>query len=90
MATVPPAAALLHAQQQREAMEAGMRAIAMQLSSPGLGGIAGPLVDGLGRPRTDIDVQQTAMLRHRLACLNMAHLAAVGMLPAAPPSTGRL
>ena len=88
MASLPAAA--LHAQRQREAMEAEMRAIVVALSAPGMGGVAGPLVAGLGRPRTDIDVQQTAMLRHRLACISMGHLAVAGLLPAAPPSTGRL
>lgn len=55
--------------QQRQRLEAEMEALASFLTSDGMPGLRGSLVDSEGFPRADIDVYALREARHRLACL---------------------
>lgn len=54
---------------QRERLEQQMEALASFLTSEGMPGIRGSLVDEEGFPRADIDVHAICEARHKLACL---------------------
>ncbi|CDJ27829.1 26S Proteasome non-ATPase regulatory subunit 9, putative [Eimeria mitis] len=54
---------------QRQQVEERMEALASFLTSDGMPGLDGPLVDEEGFPRADIDVHAVRDARHRLACL---------------------
>ena len=60
---------------EKEALESKISDISEALSAENLGGVTGPLVDGEGFPRADVDVHATRTLRHQLACLNTDHKA---------------
>ena len=87
-------AELKTAQKEREALEAEAEAIEAELTSPSAEtgaagpGLSGPLVDGEGYPRADIDVYRARQLRHRHACLRTDHKALMkrieALLPLAP------
>ncbi|XP_026192028.1 26S proteasome non-ATPase regulatory subunit 9 [Cyclospora cayetanensis] len=55
--------------QQRQMLEERMEAIASFLTSEGMPGLKGPLVDEEGFPRADIDVHAVRSARNQLACL---------------------
>lgn len=54
---------------QRQQLEQRMEALASFLTSEGMPGLHGPLVDEEGFPRADIDVHSVREARHKLACL---------------------
>ncbi|CDI75520.1 26S Proteasome non-ATPase regulatory subunit 9, putative [Eimeria praecox] len=54
---------------QRQQLEERMEALAGFLTSEGMPGLDGPLVDEEGFPRADIDVHAVRDARHQLACL---------------------
>eukprot|EP00631_Chrysoreinhardia_giraudii_P002979 CAMPEP_0197413472 /NCGR_PEP_ID=MMETSP1170-20131217/334_1 /TAXON_ID=54406 /ORGANISM="Sarcinochrysis sp, Strain CCMP770" /LENGTH=203 /DNA_ID=CAMNT_0042940053 /DNA_START=14 /DNA_END=625 /DNA_ORIENTATION=+ len=66
----------------RDALEAEASAITSELESPGPSGgpamgVKTPLVDSEGFPRADVDVHRARHLRHRLACIQTDHKAAM-------------
>ena len=84
-------AELKTAQKEREALEAEAEAIEAELTSPSAEtgaagpGLSGPLVDGEGYPRADIDVYRARQLRHRHACLRTDHKALMKRIEALLP-----
>ena len=58
---------------RKDALEAEAALITEQLTASNMGGASGPLVDGEGFPRADVDVHATRTLRNRLAILNTDH-----------------
>lgn len=56
--------------QERHRLEEEMESIASFLTSEGMPGLRGSLVDEEGFPRADIDVHAVREARHRLACLH--------------------
>ncbi|KAJ8603514.1 hypothetical protein CTAYLR_005133 [Chrysophaeum taylorii] len=73
---------LREAMAQRDKLESEAEAITSELESPGPDGappatVKGPLVDREGFPRADMDVYRARQLRHRLACIQTDHKAAM-------------
>ena len=73
--------ALRVAEVERDRLEAEAEAILAELESPNVEtgaagpGLRGPLVDGEGFPRADVDVYRARELRHRHARLRTDHAA---------------
>mmetsp|Transcript_27111 Transcript_27111/g.108585 ORF Transcript_27111/g.108585 Transcript_27111/m.108585 type:complete len:224 (-) Transcript_27111:2349-3020(-) len=91
-----PRAELARAMAERETLEAEAEAIESELSvRPASGGpppgVKTPLVDREGYPRADVDVFRVRTLRHRLACIQTDHKAAMrrieALLPLALPAS---
>lgn len=58
---------------KKDALESEIGDIVEALNGSGMAGPRGPLVDGEGYPRADVDVHGTRTLRHKHATLNTDH-----------------
>eukprot|EP01068_Selenidium_serpulae_P018454 Selendium_serpulae@DN6457_c0_g4_i1.p2 len=67
--------------EQRAALEKEIAELTEQLSNAkGNPGVRGPLVDGEGFPRSDVEIYEVREARHRLAVLNTDHCAAMRVI----------
>ncbi|XP_055353676.1 26S proteasome non-ATPase regulatory subunit 9-like [Paramacrobiotus metropolitanus] len=60
---------------RKDEIEAELKALQDVLQSQGNVGMEGPLLDGEGYPRSDIDVYSVRHARHKIICLNNDHKA---------------
>mmetsp|Transcript_15357 Transcript_15357/g.30807 ORF Transcript_15357/g.30807 Transcript_15357/m.30807 type:complete len:109 (-) Transcript_15357:411-737(-) len=78
-AQLPSELTVLFAKQDKaKAIEAEIAALQETLENmPGKPGLKGPLVDSEGFPRADVDVHTVRQHRHKIACLQTDHKAAM-------------